>query len=303
MSIVLMTQAWASTMSSGKKFVLLSLCDNANEQGMCYPSVGLIAQKCTMGERTVQQHLRALEEEGIIRREMRAGRRTWYFIHPEQFPQTPADNAPPQYPHPADDDVIPPQDLPKTPAKLAPRTVKEPSQKRQVVRAARLPSDWVLPKAWGEWAMQHCPEWTVEQVRQIGEKFKDHWIALSGQRANKTDWLATWRNWCRNESARQPAAGGAKQGGGMWWASDTSILAKGAELNLRPYPGEAMPAFKGRVQAAIDNGGVAPAPKPSVLPPLPVPTAPASSDGKRVKPEGLDLKSLISKNYKRINNN
>lgn len=35
------------------------------------------------------------------------------------------------------------------------------------------------------------------------EKFADYWTAKSGTGATKLDWLATWRNWCRNARAQQ----------------------------------------------------------------------------------------------------
>jgi hypothetical protein len=39
----------------------------------------------------------------------------------------------------------------------------------------------------------------------VAAKFRDYWRSLSGSKAMKTDWSATWRNWCRNE---RPPAGG-----------------------------------------------------------------------------------------------
>ena len=53
MSIALMTLAWKADYHSGKKMVLLALCDNANDQGECFPSVPMLAQKCSMSERSV----------------------------------------------------------------------------------------------------------------------------------------------------------------------------------------------------------------------------------------------------------
>ncbi|MFZ6655913.1 DUF1376 domain-containing protein [Undibacterium sp. TJN19] len=38
-----------------------------------------------------------------------------------------------------------------------------------------------------------------------------------------------------------------------WWTSDELILAEGRKHTLVPYPGENMPTFKARVQAAIDG--------------------------------------------------
>ena len=57
MSISFMALAWKAAIPSGRKLVLLSLCDHANDQGECYPSVEALARKCSMGQRTVQQHI------------------------------------------------------------------------------------------------------------------------------------------------------------------------------------------------------------------------------------------------------
>lgn len=65
-------------------------------------------------------------------------------------------------------------------------------------RGTRLPADWQLPRAWGEWALAEFPGWTAETVRAEAEKFGDHWRAKAGRDAVKLDWPATWRNWCRN---------------------------------------------------------------------------------------------------------
>lgn len=135
MSIALMTMAWKSGLPSGRKMVLLALCDNANDQGECYPSVPMLAEKCSMGERTIQQHIADLEADGIVTREMRAGRSTMYHINPRKIcTTTPAESAPreistPQNLHhtPAESAPPPPQISHPTPADFAPITIKEPS--------------------------------------------------------------------------------------------------------------------------------------------------------------------------------
>ena len=40
-------------------------------------------------------------------------------------------------------------------------------------------------------------------MRLESAKFGDFWRAKTGKDATKADWLATWRNWCRNA---KPAA-------------------------------------------------------------------------------------------------
>jgi hypothetical protein len=66
-------------------------------------------------------------------------------------------------------------------------------------KGKKLPDDWVLPKAWGEWAMAERPEFTADMIRKEAERFRDHWLANSNQRnGKKADWLAAWRNWFRD---------------------------------------------------------------------------------------------------------
>lgn len=70
-------------------------------------------------------------------------------------------------------------------------------------RGSRLDPDWVLPKAWGDWALSEFPQWSAEDVRQEALKFKDHWLSEAGSKARKQDWQATWRKWCRSDIAQR----------------------------------------------------------------------------------------------------
>jgi uncharacterized protein YdaU (DUF1376 family) len=70
-------------------------------------------------------------------------------------------------------------------------------------RGTRLPADWALPDDWRDWAVsQHGM--TAASASFEAEKFRDHWQAKAGRDAAKLDWAATWRNWCRNATARRP---------------------------------------------------------------------------------------------------
>ena len=145
MSIALMTEAWKAELPSGRKFVLLSLCDNANDQGECYPSIAMIAKRCSMSVRAVQGHILALESDGVVVRVERVGRSTLYRINPRRI-CTPAESAPPQNlrPSPAESAPPPAESAPPTPAESAPITIIEPSlNPKGTVKAAQKRSEMV----------------------------------------------------------------------------------------------------------------------------------------------------------------
>ena len=61
---------WALTQdqiqNTGARFVLLVLCNYANEQGLCYPSRETIAKKTSTSVRSVQNHINWLAEHGYL---------------------------------------------------------------------------------------------------------------------------------------------------------------------------------------------------------------------------------------------
>ncbi len=106
-------------MSPAQKAVLISLADQANDQGVCWPAVDSIAMRCCLSKRAVQQAIKWLRGAGIVSVEERQGRSTMYSV-------TPAAYAPPQDLHPSSK-CTPAANAP-TPADAAPRTVIEPTR-------------------------------------------------------------------------------------------------------------------------------------------------------------------------------
>jgi hypothetical protein len=41
--------------------------------------------------------------------------------------------------------------------------------------------------------------WDAARAEEVLASFTDYWAARPGKEAQKLDWLATWRNWCRKE--------------------------------------------------------------------------------------------------------
>ena len=50
-----------------RKLVLLKLADQANDDGICWPSYETIAEACEVDRRSVMRHVKKLEEEGFLR--------------------------------------------------------------------------------------------------------------------------------------------------------------------------------------------------------------------------------------------
>ncbi|HCD6683398.1 TPA: helix-turn-helix domain-containing protein [Pseudomonas aeruginosa] len=119
MSTIIMSACWPlQGMSPAQKAVLISLADQANDQGVCWPAVDSIATRCCLSKRAVQQAIKWLRGAGIVSVEERQGRSTMYSV-------TPAAYAPPQEMHPSSK-CTRAANAP-TPADAAPRTVIEPS--------------------------------------------------------------------------------------------------------------------------------------------------------------------------------
>ena len=140
MSTIIMSLCWPlQGMSGPQKAVLISLADNANDEGVCWPSVARIAERTCLAERTVQGAIKWLGQASILSVRERMGRSTMYTL-------TPAAYAPPQDMHPAAYAPPPPQLTTETPAAAAPRTVIEPSSEPSPPVGDENPSKIAKPK-------------------------------------------------------------------------------------------------------------------------------------------------------------
>ncbi len=74
MSMDLMVQAMKIRVGNPlRKLVLLKLADNASDLGECWPSYQHIADQCEISKRSVMNHIEALCECGLIKKELRTG--------------------------------------------------------------------------------------------------------------------------------------------------------------------------------------------------------------------------------------
>lgn len=82
MSIAWMSRVWSSEEPSeaNERLLLLAIADAANEEGICWPSVRALAQKCGVQPRTARKNLSRLVEQGFIERVERPGRSNVYRL-------------------------------------------------------------------------------------------------------------------------------------------------------------------------------------------------------------------------------
>lgn len=85
MSTVLMGLCWPIQMSPTPKAVLISLADQANDQGYCWPSVATLAERTCLCERTVRSALRTLEGMGLLRTDVGAMKSNRYVLLVREF--------------------------------------------------------------------------------------------------------------------------------------------------------------------------------------------------------------------------
>lgn len=198
-STIIMSACWPlQGMSPAQKSVLISLADQANDDGVCWPSVGSIAKRTCLSARAVQDAIAWLESAGLVQREFRVNTSTSYTVTPDRYspekaaparartkknppadgaPHTagangapPADGAGVQMAHPtqmaheggADGAGVVVQMAHPTPANGAPRTVIEPSVEPSGEPPSLLPAPAAPPKR----KRQAKPKDEAEEERQ-----------------------------------------------------------------------------------------------------------------------------------------
>ncbi|MBM3603585.1 MAG: helix-turn-helix domain-containing protein [Alphaproteobacteria bacterium] len=129
MSIKIMSAVFESeTLGPTERLIMLALADHADDAGRCYPSISRLCQRTGLGERAVQNNLKALVAKGHVTIVPNAGQglANLYFVS-----ATPASDAPPHEMHPRTKCADTPAPRSKTPARDAPkpsRNTIEPSK-------------------------------------------------------------------------------------------------------------------------------------------------------------------------------
>lgn len=86
MSTIIMSKCWPLKMPPAPKSVLISLADNANDQGHCWPAITTICQRTCFKRTAVINAIKWLEDHGAISVDHTTGRRSnLYVITPSDY--------------------------------------------------------------------------------------------------------------------------------------------------------------------------------------------------------------------------
>ena len=110
MSVQMLSAAWAQDgLTSNQKLVLLGLANWCNSESQtAWPSIPVLAERCSLTPRSVQRILKQLRELGLISVEQRSNTSSVYYFHlKERHDVTPDTVSPPTQCHPTPDTVSP----------------------------------------------------------------------------------------------------------------------------------------------------------------------------------------------------
>lgn len=80
--------------------------------------------------------------------------------------------------------------------KQAPTPTPTPTKKTKEKKGVQIPQDWSLEDKNIEYALEKG--FLNGQILELGESFKDYWLADATPKGKKKDWDAAWRTWVRN---------------------------------------------------------------------------------------------------------
>ena len=81
----MMAKIWPLQMPTVAKAVYISLADNANDHGLCWPSIPTISKRVCASERTVYRAINWLEENRLLTKDNGAGKSTRYTLTPDNY--------------------------------------------------------------------------------------------------------------------------------------------------------------------------------------------------------------------------
>ena len=197
------------------------------------------AENCTLTEGSLSPHCTltesSLPEQGTGNREQGTGKHP--FLAPSRETEA-AESASAELATVAADAA------PATANTSKPSEAKKPSPRARSSRGTRLPDGWQPDQALADWTRANAP--AAANAAEV-DRFRDYWQSLSGQRAVRADWAATWRNWARRcqEQAHGPQRGPAPRATTDDRVSDWLALADSLDPTRQPTSQPSLIAIEG----------------------------------------------------------
>ena len=109
-------------------------------------------------------------------------------------------------------------------------------------RGTRIPDGWQPDQALVDWTQANAP--AAANAVEV-ERFRDYWQSISGQRAIRVNWAATWRNWARKcqEQQAQPQRGPAPRSTTSDRVNGWLALADSLDPNRQPTQPDRQPSL------------------------------------------------------------
>lgn len=176
MSIALMSAIWPLRMPTTAKFVLISLADQANDDGVCWPKIETLAKRTGLGPRSVQRSLRILVEMGALAIKEIPGSRSVYTITDPRHSVTPTKS------------VTPATESPHPRHRVTPTICNNPNRTGGGSGSEGFERFWgALPNTDRRVAKAKCREvWSGMKLDSLAEQIIDHVRTMSGTKAWQT---------------------------------------------------------------------------------------------------------------------
>jgi hypothetical protein len=178
MSIKAMNWAWGKVLPPVPKIILLKLADIANDSGVCWPSVRLLASSCGVSRRTVQRHLNEFVEQGLLiiterTRENGSQTSNLYNLSMERVTECHGEGV----------------------TNVTPRTtILNNNKERGLKRKQLVPKTFQPNEKSMEWLKNNYPE-KIANAPIETQKFINHYLDKGELRVS---WQRSWQNWMIN---------------------------------------------------------------------------------------------------------
>lgn len=210
-------------LTDGEWRTLLVICRHADDVtgGNCHPSTQTICKKSRLTEKVVRKAIQSLEANGWIRTSQNPGAVRFFevdvakinaclpLVSAKEYPRAEVQGDAKEHPR-AEVTDNPVQKCTPTPCKSAPlrEQLKEQEEnskdtpKPKPAKKEPQGSRFTLEELPDEWFSECRRIQPKADPHKVFEEFRDHWISQPGAKGRKSDWTATWRNWCRRINAR-----------------------------------------------------------------------------------------------------